>query len=307
MLKTWSYLEAAVCIMMFANVFLYTACTPSSMNPSLNPEKLEKNVSARVIYGPDSRQDLYQVIDAKIRQQSRSVAALVYATDLTDLNQDEVRLISAPLSQSYNLCSTESFLDQMNPAYCTGFLVDNQTLATAGHCVLNYQECANTKFVFGFSIDTVGQDYMTRPKADIYECKELIHTESRGFGSDFALIRLDRPVSHRQPLALRKKGQVGKHDLSLMIGHALGLPLKVSSGRVLDIEPEYFSTSLDSFGGNSGAPVFNTIDGRVEGIFRGGEQDFVEQSGCLVSKKCTENVCQGEIVTSISEIIPYLN
>lgn len=269
--------------------------------------RLDQAPVSRVIYGPDSRLDMYQIIDQRTRRQAQSVAALVLRKDLENFDVSSVELKSSPVGEAYGLCSTESFLDQKNPAFCTGFLVAPQILVTAGHCILNETECADTSFVFGFAIEDLNQPYWIRPKTDVYSCGRLIRTESGDSEMDFAIIELDRPVGpHRPPLPLRTRGKIEPLDMVSMLGHSLGLPLKQTTGRVLETSKYHFSTSLDSFGGNSGAPVFNTFDGRVEGIFRGGDQDFEEKEGCFVSKKCSEKTCQGEVVTSISEVLPYL-
>jgi hypothetical protein len=289
-------------------VTLNTGCSKSTNGSALKHQSdLPLENSSRVIYGPDSRLDLYQIIDQRTRRQAQSVAALVAKKDVNALNSTFVELQSSPLGEAYGLCSTESFLDQKNPAFCTGFLVAPQILVTAGHCILNETECAKTSFVFGFAIEDLSQPYWIRPQVDVYSCGRLIQTESGEGETDFAIIELDRPVGpQRTPLPLRTRGKIEAQDMVSMLGHSLGLPLKQTTGRVTETSKYYFSTSLDSFGGNSGAPVFNTFDGRVEGIFRGGDQDFEEKEGCLVSKKCSEKTCQGEVVTAISEVLPYL-
>jgi hypothetical protein len=294
----------------FSALALLTSCngTHSSRKIFLKEgEPLEGSHLSRVIYGPDSRLDLFQVIDQRTRRQARSVAALIANKDLQEWDSHHFELKSSSLGEAYGLCSSEAFLDQKNPAFCTGFLVAPHVLVTAGHCILNDSECAETSFIFGFSIEEPGTPYWIRPKTDAYRCKRLLHTESGESETDFAVIELDRPAPpDRQPLPLRRKGKIQSLDLVSMLGHALGLPLKQTMGRVIETSKYHFSTSLDSFGGNSGAPVFNTLDGTVEGVFRGGDEDFEQKEGCFTSKKCTEKTCQGEVVTSISEIFPYL-
>ena len=66
----------------------------------------------------------------------------------------------------------------------------------------------------------------------------------------------------------------------------------------------YFITNLDSFEGNSGAPVFSERDQFVEGILVGGEDDFFWDSkkDCYRVKRCSEKRCQGESVTKITAL-----
>jgi hypothetical protein len=48
-----------------------------------------------------------------------------------------------------NLCVGERFRDQPVGAFCSGFLVGPDIIATAGHCV-NADNVTNVRFVFGF-------------------------------------------------------------------------------------------------------------------------------------------------------------
>ena len=45
----------------------------------------------------------------------------------------------------------------------------------------------------------------------------------------------------------------------------------------------FFVANLDTYGGNSGSPVFNSDTHEVEGILVRGEADFVQQGNCQVS------------------------
>ena len=79
------------------------------------------------------------------------------------------------------------------------------------------------------------------------------------------------------------------------MGHPSGLPLKYADGaRVFETENDYFSTNLDTFGGNSGSPVFNADTLEVEGILVRGDTDYVmdfESNG----ERCMKvNICDQE-------------
>jgi hypothetical protein len=62
--------------------------------------------------------------------------------------------------------------------------------------------------------------------------------------------------------------------------------------------------NLDTYGGNSGSPVFNHRTGEVEGILVRGENDYVYDpgQGCQVSNRCASDVCRGEDVTYITNV-----
>ena len=87
------------------------------------------------------------------------------------------------------------------------------------------------------------------------------------------------------------------------MGHPSGLPLKFANGaQVKDTSnASYFVANLDTYGGNSGSPVFNEDDGTVEGILVRGDTDFVRDNGCFISNVCPTTGCRGEDVTRTTE------
>jgi V8-like Glu-specific endopeptidase len=90
-----------------------------------------------------------------------------------------------------------------------------------------------------------------------------------------------------------------------VIGHPVGLPLKYAgNAKITDNSPStYFSANLDTFGGNSGSPVFSMVDGKhiVEGILVRGETDFVEVNGCTRSQVYPTTGQMGENCTRVAE------
>ena len=68
----------------------------------------------------------------------------------------------------------------------------------------------------------------------------------------------------------------------------------------------FFVCNLDTYGGNSGSPVFNSSTHELEGILVRGETDFiVTENGCRKSNVCPQNdpnfVCRGEDCTRSTE------
>lgn len=261
----------------------------------------------RVIYGTDGRLDLYQVRSSLQKRLADSTVALIKSSSL-QVSSTFTRITAETFRQSYNLCSSEKFGEQENPAFCSGSLVAPDVIATAGHCVRTLRDCSETKFVFGYSVKTAGVLPKDIKNTEIYSCKQIIHTEVLGSGSDFALIRLDRVVSNHAPLDVRRTGSVKVGDELVVIGHPVGLPTKVTvGGKVRSVQPaQHFVTNLDTYGGNSGSAVFNSRTGVIEGILVRGENDFVSQGACVVSNRCQDGGCRGEDVTRISQVIPYL-
>ena len=76
---------------------------------------------------------------------------------------------------------------------------------------------------------------------------------------------------------------------------------------VRDNSPDsFFVANLDTYGGNSGSPVFNQDDDVVEGILVRGETDFVFNGTCVVSNVCPTTGCRGEDVTRTSEFENFI-
>lgn len=265
----------------------------------------KSDLSAKVIYGDDDRLDYYQVRDQRMKDLAASTVALIRPAYI-EMNGSVAEIAQVPIGRSYRLCKDEPFYNQTSVAFCSGFLVGPDTIITAGHCIRNQQSCEQARFVFGFALkheqDTVSQ----LPAQNVYECKELVHSVAHGHGEDFAVIKLNRPVTDRPHLNLSKETANVGEGLTV-IGHPSGLPTKVAGGaEVREIRSEYLVANLDTYGGNSGSAVFNTDTGEVEGILVRGETDYVSDNGCRRSNVCTNEGCRGEDVTLIKQTFPYL-
>jgi len=110
-------------------------------------------------------------------------------------------------------------------------------------------------------------------------------------------------------LKIRKEGTIDVWTPLYVIGHPSGLPQKFADGAwVRSVQSAYFTTNLDTYGGNSGSAVFNAATDDVEGILVRGASDFVYdyESKCYRSNFCSATLCRGEDVTDIKLILPYL-
>ncbi len=264
-----------------------------------------KGPRPQVIYGTDDRLDLKDVRDPALLALARSTAAMVNVGDLVPLGGGWSRLRGGGYGPSYNLCHDERFYDQLSVADCTGFLVAPDVIATAGHCVQSTAECRRNAWVFSFEIDGSGRDASVVGDDDVYACRALVGSLLNSKGSDWALVRLDRPAAGRAPLALRRSGKIQKGEGVTLIGHPAGLPKKIADGARVRAanSPAFFTAETDSYGGNSGSPVFNANTLEVEGILVRGEADFERHGSCMRSKVCAPGACLGESVTRVSEFL----
>ena len=119
-----------------------------------------------------------------------------------------------------------------------------------------------------------------------------------GVGGVQFVVGFDRRVAGRTPLRVSSR-KIADGRAVFVIGHPSGLPAKYAGGaHVRDNRRRaYFTANLDTYGGNSGSPVFDRRTKTVEGILASGEQDFVKRGDCQVSLVCPDGGCQGEAVT----------
>lgn len=257
------------------------------------------NSQRDVIYGKDNRYETSEYPDRFFREKAQSVAGMVRTRGLRpDFAEDPenfTTFFKKTAARGYGVCSDEVYAQQNILPICTGFLVAEDILVTAGHCVTEDTPCDSYSWVFGY------EEGVTRfPNKDIYRCKEVLSHElidTKYSLRDYSVIRLDRKVEDREPLEFRRKGKPNWGEKLLIIGHPYGLPQKIAdgarvkSGNFLGIfkpfktffrKQDFFISNLDSFAGNSGSPVFNQKTGEVEGILIEGSDDFRddEESGC---------------------------
>lgn len=282
------------------------------INKTLYPSHSEVNIPYR-IHGPsqfDSRIELMQLfpIDEswkeKIIYNSFSVGVIIEKSMLQQINDSSWQLdISTNLKQRFTLCPNEAFCEQPVVGFGTAFLIDNETMITAGHVF-------DTPFgdlvvVFGFEIIDAKNIYKRIFKAsEIYEISRI---ENRSPELDAALFKLDRPAN-RSGLRIPPKNQL-KTDLAVyMIGHPCGLPKKVALNAEVtnNSNPLFFYTSLDAFQGNSGSPVFNFETHELIGVLVSGNVDYKWNGSCRETTLFHLDQTDGEKVIRIEAILEEL-
>ncbi len=256
------------------------------------------------IYGVDDRKDVCEA-DPDSRRLARSVAA-VMGGDMPAEN-GMVSLELMDFKTAFSLCPDERFADQPVGSFCTASLVAPDLMLTAGHCVPSAASCNGKKFVFGFQMGPNGEWPSKVPASDVYSCAEVV-ASSNGDTRDFAVVRLDRPVLDREPIPVNRGLPPEKGAGVFVIGTPLGLPLKVAGGaNVRAVEQDSFMTDLDTFGGNSGSPVFSARTGLLEGILIAGGQDLtVRDDVCVITYVVGQNEGTGERVAMASQFSEYI-
>jgi V8-like Glu-specific endopeptidase len=267
------------------------------------------------IFDQDTRQDLYEVRDPAVLTLARSTIAIFSKDWISDYLKDPKIILDSSTGDyrvgghllkdftginptGNKLCSTERFVHQYSDAHCSGALIAEDIILTAGHCIKNQEACKDSRIIFGYDAESPTDAGKARfPARDVYLCKEIIHTATPEWGgprtTDFSIVRLDRPVVGRPPLAvdLNPDYRVGQ-DL-FTIGHPAGTPTKFSSGKTLYVDqstdgsiPPMLHTTITAFAGKSGGPVFDQKTLKIVGVIQGGSADFelAPDQSCLVSK-----------------------
>ncbi|GGG05987.1 hypothetical protein GCM10010912_58310 [Paenibacillus albidus] len=263
-------------------------------------EKLE------AIYDTDDRVDLFRVNDKNIIEQADSVVSLFKNENIVDLGNGFSELKIKTTGELYNFCRVEPFNDQPSGAFCTGFLVSSDIIATAGHCI-NESNLHEIRFIFGFRMLDEKTAQTQIRNSEIYKGIKIIGHQLENNGSDWALIKLNRKVNNHNPLQIRMNGIISNQEKLHVIGHPIGLPVKYAGNAKVkkNEDSSFFLGSLDTYGGNSGSPVFNS-KGVVEGILVRGATDFVSLGTCTVSFVCSDQTCEGESCTRTTEFASFL-
>lgn len=282
---------------------------------------------SKSIYGNDDRLDYFEASPA-MRTLADSVVSL-WPSKQVKFEDGKYKLATIGFGEALNLCPNEKFREQPIGAFCSGTLVGEDIVLTAGHCITDEASCADARFVFGFNIDKEGGKARTAVGAkDVYSCKRIIKRDLDKQGSgvigtglaiisallnkagpDFAVIQLDRKVEGRKPLPVNRANDLKAGDQVFVIGHPVGLPAKVAgNASVRTTDPKaFFLTDLDTFGGNSGSAVFNARTNKIEGILVRGGTDFVDgPAGCKVQYKVGQGEGKGEAVTKMSKVQKYI-
>ncbi len=238
--------------------------------------------SAPVIYGNDDRTEIYAVPDGVHRTAAETAVAMQTDADSLDRsNPDDIRITYAGiLGETEGLCADVAYYDQPDPGYCSGTLIDDRHILTAGHCVETADDCSpQWPWVFGYYYESEGT-FRTITADDVYECVDRVVFRNDLEG-DYAVIELDRPVVGHTPATLRGGSDAAPNGTPLtLIGHPNGIPMKVAGdATVLDYDGQELFTDLDAFFGNSGSGVWNDA-GLVVGILvAGSPADYQRRPG----------------------------
>lgn len=232
-----------------------------------------------VVYGEDDRQDVYAEDGPHGQVATESVVALIPPYLVEPVEGGGYRPHPQKAGDLLQLCEEEQFIDQPSVANCSGVLITEDLVLTAGHCFESGDRCDRYVYAFNYHYSRRGQP-LDITDLDIHGCSNIVArelgTSEDGVWRDFALVRLDRPVDwRRRPVQLAEQAPRLGESVSV-IGFPQGLPAKIDTGAIVrgtEAGFGYWYADTDTFGGSSGSPIFNS---RLElaGILVQGREDY---------------------------------
>lgn len=272
-----------------------------------------------VVYDTDDRVDVYEHANASYRSYAaQSTVALISTWALSTSNPANCTTNTSNLESRYNLCAGARFATQPAASYCSGTLIDDDLVLTAGHCIdesgsASMERCGDTYFVFDYRYEAAGRLATIQRAEDVYTCRDIVAYQNSG-GFDYAIIRLDRRATAAgkvvRPVRTSRSALASGMGV-VLIGYPSGLPAKIADGAIVTnprgATLDFFGATVDAFGGNSGSGVFDT-SGNVVGILVRGATDYLPETGpeCKRVNTVSSSGAFGESVTYVHRAIDAL-
>lgn len=153
---------------------------------------------------------------------------------------------------------------------CTGFLIGEDMLVTNEHCVADQPTCSDTKVIFGYTYNNIGQT----PGLEQYDC---LSVAAVSVPLDLSVLKVSKRPGLRWGIVEFAAEDVLADEQLFVLQHPLGEAKQISEAGCAVFEPVSpgrseqtdFAHMCDTLGGSSGSPVFN-VAGEVAGLHHWG-------------------------------------
>ncbi len=266
------------------------------------------------VYGSDDRVERYDLDVDDPRYALARASGALFRDDTLTRTSSGTWLVQAPtLQQAALLCEGERFSEQRAASSCSATLIGPDLVLTAGHCLGQgylatesdgpvLEACADTRVAFDFAYDTERADLSELPAENVYQCTEVLAREYVNDAidrdaADYAIFKLDRPVTDRTPVKLRDGAPMEAGAAVTHIGHPTGIPQKIADGVVQPLDTcrmfRGFGLDADTLPGSFGGGVFDVETNTLVGISvrnSGHHYTLDLERGCNVVAVCGVNV-----------------
>lgn len=230
------------------------------------------------IYGKDSRVDLKDIKDIKLKEISSAIANQLDKNQLKGWTFKKYwTVITKPLGEQ-GICEVEDFTEQptIRPE-CSAVLVSSKHLLMPGNCITEHY-CWNDLFywVFNYSLKDESEFPGKIKKTNFYQCKQIVkRVYDPSSAISYALIELKEEVKGIKPIKLSANLNIQVEDELIAFGHERGLPLKIARGaKVYDQNKTHFLVNSDITGETKGTAIINARTYELEGILIHGTSNY---------------------------------
>ena len=270
-----------------------------------------------IVYGTDGRQDEEDVSNSGWKNYGKSDVMLVFNSQLSySWWWGGYYVAYGTQSQSYGTnvgcVNPFPFYNQKRYGFCSGTLIGDRYISTAGHCVcqMNVQyasqcDVSEISVIFGATKSDASDHFFDEDQ--VFALDSVVaaaYTYKSGMSKDFAIVRLKEavPTNIATPIPVRLTTRAILGERALLIGHPYGLPRKYDEAFVNYVHENecafyVWNGPFDSFGGNSGSGVISTDTGELIGVLIEGGTDFFDTT--VNGETCKDvNYCQASAATS---------
>ena len=260
------------------------------------------------IFSGDNSVERHELEISDPRYEFARASAALIKTDKISLTPQGWALQGQTLGEKRRLCDDEAFREQPAVASCSGTLIGEDLVLTAGHCLTKFtgtaesvpavqEACDATKVAFDFAYETEGSRLVSLPEEKVYQCTRVLERELHfllnGDLIDYGIIKLDRPVTDRAPMKLRDGAPMESGADVTIAGHPEGIPQKISDSKVADsLECTRLGHNAGTSVISSGSGIFDPVTNAVAGIHSQGvtaqTYGLNEERGCHAANVCGE-------------------